>query len=408
MEFNVTLKHGGTERTIPVNDPADGDGPASLSKEEAEQLLFLAGTAAPDSTFVIAGTERSYDYVKWFADGNTGEAPSADAGAPDGTPAPPSGLTPRVTIDSAWVPNFGWREQTPLRVFYGNTRGYFIPNAELQLTWDQGLVGAKADLLVGPHALATQPGGLQHLSPFDPVQAYVWLRPTPWFALELGRQVTTAGMEVINAADNPHITRSYGFEKTIDFTTTGLRVVLGEAPFTLKLGMVPGQDLAVDNNSVPSGFANIFIEVPSFTFSATGYLGPEQADNTDDLRWWVDAVINWQIARAFSLGANFDYGSEEIAGENQDWLAASIYPHVHFADWVSWVNRVEYFQDDGSRTGIPDLKVLGVTTGLNLLAAERLHLRFEYRHDEVLAAKGPDYDGGERWDTLGFQAVFDM
>ncbi len=264
------------------------------------------------------------------------------------------------------------------------------------------LLGFRADILFGEQAPLLGSNGLSS-DVVDPYQAYLQFLAPVGTGLNVyaGRFVTLAGYEVIEAKDDPNITRSILFGFAIPFTHTGIRTDYTAGPITLTAGLNNGWDQVKDANG------NVTIEsqiafshsggiISDSWFGVTGYFGREPGDigfaetngwrelitavGTVTLNDWltfiVDADFGWQQDIVFN-----EIGSEEgvswwgIAG----YIVADLHPAITFA------LRGEYFDDgDGFRTGTPQ-KLYELTPTLSfkpfkgLIAGNRFIDNFEAR-----------------------------
>ncbi len=336
--------------------------------------------------------------------------PQPRAPEPEAEPtSPPWPIGLQATIDSGWVVNTGWEPENPNLGFYGSARRLFVPNGQLLLHLPSEHVSehfsGTVDILLGPNAYVTQSSGMDGDFPFDLVQAFIAFQHSG-FHLQFGKINTMVGAEVINVGDNPNITRSLCFYNCINFTDTGLRIGYGGDRADFTVGVVNGWDTVEMNNDTPSGFANLSLDLDPVTIAATFYVGPEQEDNNEDLRLLGDFVLNWQVSSAVALGVNYDEGAEQFDGAWSHWRGLNLYQSFQLGDVVQLVFREEYFEDsDGVRTDIPDMRVIGITGGLNFHLPEGFQLRLEGRHDHSLNDVNP-FNGQAGWTTIGAQAVW--
>ena len=272
-----------------------------------------------------------------------------------------------------------------------------------------GGVGFRTDLLMGMDAKVINSTGAE-IDEFDIEQAYVEAR-LPIHALEgnsvlgdslylrMGKYVTLAGAEVIEAKDNWNTTRSLMFGYAIPFTHTGVRAAydLWGGKVTLTTGLNNGWDLLEDNNRYRT-WEGQFAWKPSdkFLFTATSYIGPEQANRQDGKRGLIDFVALWKTTDKLSLMANIDYGREgQVVGgpapaKTADWDGYALYGRYQATDKLAFATRGELFVDrDTYRVGAAAV-VGGVarerkywewtyTTEYKLY--DNLISRLEYRYD---------------------------
>jgi len=111
------------------------------------------------------------------------------------------------------------------------------------------LLGFRADILFGQQAGLLASQGLSG-EQVDPYQGYLqFLAPVgTGINFYAGKFVTLAGYEVIEAKNNPNITRSILFGFAIPFTHVGIRSDYTAGPVTFTAGVNNGWDLVEDNN----------------------------------------------------------------------------------------------------------------------------------------------------------------
>jgi hypothetical protein len=143
-----------------------------------------------------------------------------------------------------------------------------------------------------------------------------------------------------------------------------------------------------DNNRGKSIGWQIARSADKLSFSFNGIVGPELADNDDDIRNLVDVVATYQAAPSLSLGLSFDLAREGRAlGDDANWKGIGLYARYAPPDSRTAVAlRTEYYDDrDGAISGIGQtLKELTVT--LEHRPSAPLILKFEGRYDRSSAA----------------------
>lgn len=210
--------------------------------------------------------------------------------------------------------------------------------------------------------------------------------------LKAGKFVTLLGAEVIESPLNYNISRSFMFGFAIPFTHTGLLLSYPlHDMLSITGGIVNGWDNVMDSNKGKTGIASLgFTPMPALSLLLNGIYGAEQPDRGGSKRGVVDAVLTVKPIDHLDLVLNYDYGTEnDIPGlGDATWQGIAGYVILGGAlfnpDWeaFSLAQRAEWFSDeDGARTGTrQDLWEL--TTTLKWQLTDRLHVRFEYRHDE--------------------------
>ena len=308
-----------------------------------------------------------------------------------------------------YVFNRGSRNDLQLRPLYPDNEQFsinaFTVSVSKTPTLEGGvmdLIGFRADILFGEQAPLLASNGLSS-DVVDPYQAYLqFLAPVGnGINFYAGKFVTLAGYEVIEAKDNPNITRSILFGFAIPFTHTGIRADYSAGPLTLTAGLNNGWDQVKDLND------NVTIEsqiafshsggvISDLWFGVTGYFGREPGDlgfgETNGWRELITAVgtVTFNDWLTFIVDADFGWQQDiifnELGGdESVSWwgIAGYVVAQVHPA--IQLALRGEYFDDeDGFRTGTAQ-KVFELTPTISvrpfkgLIAGNRFIDNFEAR-----------------------------
>lgn len=278
--------------------------------------------------------------------------------------------------------NRGATNELQLRPFYPDNEQFafnaFTISASKTPTMEGGildLIGFRADILFGEQAPRVSSRGLRS-DVVDPYQAYLQFLAPVGNGINVygGRFVTLAGYEVVEAKDNPNITRSILFGFAIPFTHTGVRSDYTAGPVTFTAGLNNGWDQVEDSNgnvTIESqlAFSHSGGAITDLWIGATGYFGRERVEvenaigETADSNGWrelltVVGTMTLMDKLTFIVDADFgwqqdlilDVGAEQI---NASWwgIAGYIVLDVHPA--VNLALRGEYFDDaDGFRTGL--------------------------------------------------------
>lgn len=211
--------------------------------------------------------------------------------------------------------------------------------------------------------------------------------------LKAGKFVTLLGAEVIESPSNLNVSRSYLFGYAIPFTHTG---VLLSYPFhdavSLTAGIVNGWDNVIDSNKGKTFLGGLtWTPLDALTWTFNGTYGAEQPNRGNSKRGVFDTVLSYNMNDNITLAANYDRGTEGkigLDGGSAVWQGVAGYVSLGGAlfhpDWApfSLSQRLEWFADeDGVRTGTSQ-DLWETTTTLKWKLTDRLHARFEYRHDE--------------------------
>ncbi|HTP51734.1 MAG TPA: outer membrane beta-barrel protein [Anaeromyxobacteraceae bacterium] len=236
--------------------------------------------------------------------------------------------------------------------------------------------------------------------------------------VDLGRFVTSAGAEVIEAKDNWNYSRSLLFTWAIPFTHTGLRVgyaVPGIEGLTLQAGLVNGWDVTVTNSPFKTlNLAAIWNGPDSTILSLVYYGGPNPSLVTGAVAPYPsptygpsgNAYGGWQnlldlvVQRAFgdlTVNVNGDLGILAGVGRWEGFSLMARYSAL--GDKLRIAARYEYFWDlQGVRLGVNGGQYTEGTVTLGVPVSSNAEVRLEYRIDH--ANKPIFYAGGNNDNTL--------
>lgn len=225
---------------------------------------------------------------------------------------------------------------------------------------------------------------------FDVEQAYVSYVADVGRGLrfDLGKVYAPIGYESVERYDayNDNATHSFLFGYCGPFTTTGLKISYPFSPrWTGMVMVVQGWDNVRDNNSGKSMEAQAaYTPSDAFSFYLSYLVGPEQTDNSSNLRHAYDLCATWQDSQALTLGLNVDYGHEHNAlgpGLNGTWYGFAGYAVYGFTDRFQLAVRAEQFDDpDGARTGTPQ-RLREVTVTPTYRIGDHFIVRADLRED---------------------------
>jgi len=243
-------------------------------------------------------------------------------------------------------------------------------------------------------------------------EAYaVWNVPVGnGLTLKGGKFVKLTGNEVIEPWNNPTFSRSYMFTFGNPFTHTG-----GYATYpvtemvSITAGGVIGWDNVYDNNSAPSGIAQIALDPSEYAdLKVTGIVGPEQTCTglpgvlptlqgqgcDSNMRGLLDVVLGVNPMEDVNMSFDFGWASESEAsqinpGRHAEWIGASGTISYDFLDCFQVATRGEWFQDQQGvrlRTTDPSGNPIGatvwaVTADARANLSDHIYVRTEYRYD---------------------------
>jgi hypothetical protein len=185
----------------------------------------------------------------------------------------------------------------------------------------------------------------------------------PWqhgIAVDFGKFVTPCGLEIIEGYDgyNDNASRSFLFGYAIPFTHTGVRAAYTFSDrVAMTLMIVNGWDNAIDNNTSKTLGGQLAISpAQGLKIYANVVYGPEQPDNSSNVRALSDVVITQSLAEGWTAGLNLDYGSEKKPTPTLDeahWDGFAAYLRFDILPQISLSARGERFSDrQGVRTGV--------------------------------------------------------
>jgi len=248
-------------------------------------------------------------------------APPAPANPPAATPAPPAWNTvmkEELLVDTYYMVNFnGFKSgQNSLlppsgRVFDNQSNSFTMNYAKIGLEVDSDPVTVRADLGYG-YLASIVSGASSPAASFLVQQAFASLKiPMTPLTLDMGRFVTGAGSEVIEANKNWLYSRSYLFGQ-IPFYHTGARLTAKvNDQFSAQLTVANSQNSPADpdvNANKVVGLQLSFAPLSTTSIIATGYVGKEGPQGMEgDEKLTLDLVASHNISDAFGLNLNFDY-----------------------------------------------------------------------------------------------------
>lgn len=289
--------------------------------------------------------------------------------------------------------------------FYDRYQKQFMINAaELGITKpvDTGKLdaGARIELLFGEDAAVTQSAGFNLGTYGDLTEAYVTLNvPTGgtdhWIQFKMGKMWTIMGYEVIDDVLDPNLDVGNQFVYLENFTNTGLGVDFKFGPkVDAQLRVINGWDVVVDNNSALSFMGRLGLTpTPAVTIGLLGYVGAEQPDNNDNMRYGFEALGTFKVGSRTTIVAQFDYGEEQgllpDPDENAKWWGGGLWFIQDLSAVFNLALRGDYVNDEN---GVRTSGVLGyapaaqrkygsVTATLNIHVFPKATIRPEFRLD---------------------------
>jgi len=211
--------------------------------------------------------------------------------------------------------------------------------------------------------------------------------------IDIGKFVTNAGAEVIEAKDDFNYSRSLLFQLAIPLYHSGIRLTYSpNDKVTLMGGVINGWNVVNDNNTAKSVMASITWKPTGSLSVVENYIGgPEQPDNNDNWRQLSDTVVSYTVNPQLSLMANYDYAHDTTAapapgllpGTSVHWQGIAGYLKYQPNKVVAVIPRVEFFNDpQGFQTAFAGGQNLSdATITLEVKPADNFIWRIEYRND---------------------------
>jgi hypothetical protein len=233
-----------------------------------------------------------------------------------------------------------------------------LSGVKLTLNHDPGKLGAHFDFIYGDtNKLINAKNQLEWVE-----QAYISTKPpkAKGFELDLGKFVTSAGAETIEAKDNWNYSRSLLFAWAIPYWHFGLRSSMPVSKTdTVGLQVVNGwNNIIHDTGGVTVGFTNALVE-PKYTWNFNVYTGPSNSPGQNAYRNLFDTTVLFTPNAKLNWYLNFDFGAnrDSLAGGLGDtnksyWTGLAIAAHEQVTAKNALAARVEFFDDqNGYSTG---------------------------------------------------------
>lgn len=292
--------------------------------------------------------------------------------------------------------------------FNDQTDQFALSAAKLTLNHDPDPVGVHLDFLYGRTDTLmngdnynTQDGSsTKYLE-----QAFISLKPPKGkgFEADLGKFVTSAGAEVIEAKDNWNYSRSLLFAHAIPYAHLGLRTSMPVSKTeTLGVQVVNGMStIAKNNDGVTIGVTSAYVK-PKYTWNANYYTGPQNTNTSKGYENLFDTTLLLTPSAKFNAYINYDYGQNRdhtfkqgngnyTSGDKKlyHWQGIAAAAHVPVSAKDSVSGRYEYYYDPSKYTvtyngeGSDKLVLQEFTLTYEHKWAEGLLGRVEYRRDNA-------------------------
>ncbi len=200
--------------------------------------------------------------------------------------------------------------------------------------------GFRIDLDYGSTAnlvTAFDPGGTAVYQNIQ--QAYLSYLAGDGLQIDVGKFVTPAGFEVIEAKDNWNYSRGLLFTWAIPLYHMGMRAAYTvNDKFSVTGFLFNGWNNTVDNNTGKSlGFSVAYKPNAKLTLSENYLFGPELTGTNDHWRQLSDTIVAFPITSRLNFAFNYDYGAEN----GLSWQGRRVYAKSQPNDVFSVTPRYE-------------------------------------------------------------------
>jgi hypothetical protein len=292
-------------------------------------------------------------------------------------------------IESTYNYNFGKGTTNALRSYDAKANQILLNNVHIVASGSSlGKLSYTAEFDFGTdasvHGLLHQGTNLPGPIAVDVQEAYVTYAFSEKFKFTGGRFATFEGIEVIEGPVNPTISRGYLYGLAEPFTHVGGYFSLAaSSAIELRLGVINGWDLLVDNNANKTILSRVGVNLGDpLAFGISFYTGVEQL-NSSDARNSFDLTGVSKVIHGVTLNFQGNYGTETMGATDAAWYGFTVQPIIALSGKVDLGLRAEYFADeDGARTGVSDLSAFNFTI-VPAFKADGLTFRFEYRFDNA-------------------------
>ena len=293
-------------------------------------------------------------------------------------------------VDTYYTYNFNeprTRTLTPLRNFDVRHNQFSLALVELAL--DKGAttdhrVGFRFDLDYGQVAQFFSGDPLDGDAAMNVQQAYIrFLAPIGrGLTLEAGKFVTPIGTEVTESPLNNNYSRSFLYALG-PYYHVGARVSYPFSDAVALSGMVVnGWNATGDNNAGRSyGVTATITPTKAVSIVQNLLVGPEQNNDTDDVRTVSDTGLTVTLGGGRSTGLNYMYAKDSAGTRDLQWQGLALYYREPVTSVFAVAPRFEIFKDrdafvTGSRQTLKEFTLTG-----ELKHAQGLVFRAEYRRD---------------------------
>ncbi len=317
---------------------------------------------------------------------------------------------PSLTLGAAIETYFGWNFNQPengvtaFRGFDARHDSFALSNAVLDARWNGGAVSGRLALQTGDtpdiYYGAEATSDVRHI-----LEATVaWKAPVgKGLTLDGGLFLSPIGPETILIKENWTWSRSTLFFG-LPFYHVGMRATYAVSErWNLTGAVYNGWNNVTDTNGKKSVSVQALYTRPDKVTAGVLYFGgverPRGAPEGQPWRNLFDAHVTASVSPAVSLQAHLDAGFENTTFGRASWRGGALAARVKATRWLYLAGRADILDETipGSSAGtasslfFPAKRVKSLTTTLDARPADRLSVRFEFRHD---AASDPIYFKG--------------
>ena len=249
-------------------------------------------------------------------------------------------------------------ESNDLYNFDVNANQPSLSAVKMTLNHDPAPIGAHFDFIYGDtNKLINAKNQLEWVE-----QAYISAKPpkAKGFELDLGKFVTSAGAETIEAKDNWNYSRSLLFAWAIPYWHLGARASMPVTKTeTVGVQVVNGwNNIIHDTGGVTVGLTSAYVQ-PTYTWYLNFYTGPANTPGQNAYRNLFDTTVLFTPNSKLNAYLNFDFGAnrDSLSHGSGDtnksyWTGLAAAAREQITPKMAIAGRVEFFDDqDGFSTG---------------------------------------------------------
>jgi len=254
---------------------------------------------------------------------------------------------------------------------------------------------------------------------FDAEQGYLTLSSSCMghLSFTFGKFNAPIGFELLDAPDMYQFSHALVFNYGLPTNLTGAMLTAPLMQFMdIAFYACNGWDNITDNNKDKTFGGRLGINVgklmgkPDMATFGLSFIQGAEDDLLGDKQTVFDLDITFNPADNFSIGGEFNSGSEDIADESVKWSGFLFMCHYDFNDWLGATFRYDSFDDqDGTRlpSGIVE-KRSAITFAPTFTLGDGMGALIEYRMDSSDQKVFTDSDGAatDSQSTIAFEMTY--